>query len=102
MTTVPAIELRTFTTLDTARGDLLDVYADVRAPCSTCRTTRSPPSANAWTGTAPSLGSRPSSRTRTGTRSATPTATPSSTATATGSAPARRRRTSTPSARPWP
>ncbi|WP_217141372.1 GNAT family N-acetyltransferase [Streptomyces sp. AC627_RSS907] len=32
MTTAPAIELRTFTTLDTARGDLLDVYADVRAP----------------------------------------------------------------------
>ena len=32
MTTAPAIELRTFTTLDTVRGDLLDVYADVRAP----------------------------------------------------------------------
>ncbi|MFF3380833.1 GNAT family N-acetyltransferase [Streptomyces sp. NPDC002680] len=32
MTTAPPIELRTFTTLDTARGDLLDVYADVRAP----------------------------------------------------------------------
>ncbi|WP_371661805.1 GNAT family N-acetyltransferase [Streptomyces sp. NBC_00280] len=32
MTTAPAIDLRTFTTLDTARGDLLDVYADVRAP----------------------------------------------------------------------
>lgn len=27
-----AIELRTFTTLGTARGDLIDVYADVRAP----------------------------------------------------------------------
>ncbi|MET8011320.1 GNAT family N-acetyltransferase [Streptomyces sp. NPDC005271] len=32
MTTAPAVELRRFTTLDTARGDLLDVYADVRAP----------------------------------------------------------------------
>ncbi|MFJ4772362.1 GNAT family N-acetyltransferase [Streptomyces uncialis] len=32
MTTAPAIELRTFTTLDPVRGDLLDVYADVRAP----------------------------------------------------------------------
>ncbi|MEU5340374.1 GNAT family N-acetyltransferase [Streptomyces sp. NPDC020766] len=32
MTKAPAIELRTFTKLDTARGDLLDVYADVRAP----------------------------------------------------------------------
>lgn len=32
MTTAPGIELRTFITLDTARGDLLDVYADVRAP----------------------------------------------------------------------
>ncbi|MGW1608768.1 GNAT family N-acetyltransferase [Streptomyces sp. NPDC002285] len=32
MTTAPALELRTFTTLDAARGDLLDVYADVRAP----------------------------------------------------------------------
>jgi hypothetical protein len=32
MNTAPAIELRTFITLDTARGDLLDVYAEVRAP----------------------------------------------------------------------
>ncbi|KOU01375.1 acetyltransferase [Streptomyces sp. NRRL F-2295] len=32
MTTAPATELRTFTTLDTIRGDLLDVYAEVRAP----------------------------------------------------------------------
>jgi hypothetical protein len=32
MTTAPTIELRTFTALDTARGDLLDVYAEVRAP----------------------------------------------------------------------
>ncbi|MFF3350636.1 GNAT family N-acetyltransferase [Streptomyces sp. NPDC002779] len=32
MTTAPAIELRQFTNLDTARGDLLDVYAEVRAP----------------------------------------------------------------------
>ncbi|MFF6972766.1 MULTISPECIES: GNAT family N-acetyltransferase [Streptomyces] len=32
MTKAPTIELRTFTTLDPARGDLLDVYADVRAP----------------------------------------------------------------------
>lgn len=32
MTTAPAIEPRTFTTLDTVRGDLLDVYAAVRAP----------------------------------------------------------------------
>ncbi|MFJ8230274.1 GNAT family N-acetyltransferase [Streptomyces sp. NPDC094448] len=32
MTTAPTIELRTFTTLDPVRGDLLDVYADVRAP----------------------------------------------------------------------
>ncbi len=32
MTTASASELRTFTTLDTVRGDLLDVYADVRAP----------------------------------------------------------------------
>ncbi|KOV86840.1 acetyltransferase [Streptomyces sp. NRRL WC-3618] len=30
--TTAATDLRTFTTLDTARGDLLDVYADVRAP----------------------------------------------------------------------
>ncbi|MGY3680582.1 hypothetical protein ACVWXU_004205 [Streptomyces sp. TE33382] len=32
MTTAPAIELRTFTTLVPVRSDLLDVYADVRAP----------------------------------------------------------------------
>ncbi|WP_327660495.1 MULTISPECIES: GNAT family N-acetyltransferase [unclassified Streptomyces] len=32
MTSAPAIELRTFTELDAARGDLLDVYAEVRAP----------------------------------------------------------------------
>ncbi|MGW7092366.1 N-acetyltransferase family protein [Streptomyces sp. NPDC054874] len=32
MTTAPATELRTFTSLDTIRGDLLDVYAEVRAP----------------------------------------------------------------------
>ncbi|GAA1249292.1 MULTISPECIES: GNAT family N-acetyltransferase [Streptomyces] len=32
MTSAPAIELRTFTALDAARGDLLDVYAEVRAP----------------------------------------------------------------------
>ncbi|GAA1317320.1 hypothetical protein GCM10009647_047030 [Streptomyces sanglieri] len=32
MTTAPAIELRTATTLDPVHGDLLDVYAEVRAP----------------------------------------------------------------------
>ncbi|WP_371792291.1 GNAT family N-acetyltransferase [Streptomyces sp. NBC_01471] len=32
MTTAAAIELRTFTELDAVRGDLLDVYAEVRAP----------------------------------------------------------------------
>ncbi|MFI6689703.1 GNAT family N-acetyltransferase [Streptomyces sp. NPDC050485] len=32
MTTAPAIELRTATTLDTIRSDLIDVYAEVRAP----------------------------------------------------------------------
>ncbi|MDX3345859.1 GNAT family N-acetyltransferase [Streptomyces sp. ME02-6987-2C] len=32
MTTAPTIELRSFTDLDAARGDLLDVYAEVRAP----------------------------------------------------------------------
>lgn len=32
MTTAPAIDLRTFTTLDDVRGDLIDVYAEVRAP----------------------------------------------------------------------
>jgi GNAT superfamily N-acetyltransferase len=32
MTTAPTIELRTFTDLDGVRGDLLDVYAEVRAP----------------------------------------------------------------------
>jgi GNAT superfamily N-acetyltransferase len=32
MTSAPAIELRTFAELDTVRGDLLDVYAEVRAP----------------------------------------------------------------------
>lgn len=32
MTTAPTTELRTFTNLDTIRGDLLDVYAEVRAP----------------------------------------------------------------------
>jgi GNAT superfamily N-acetyltransferase len=32
MTTAPATDLRTFTTLDTVRADFLDVYADVRAP----------------------------------------------------------------------
>ncbi|MGW1279867.1 GNAT family N-acetyltransferase [Streptomyces tsukubensis] len=32
MTTAPATELRTFTSLDPVRGALLDVYADVRAP----------------------------------------------------------------------
>jgi GNAT superfamily N-acetyltransferase len=32
MTTAPAIELRTATSLEPVRGDLIDVYADVRAP----------------------------------------------------------------------
>ncbi|MFE1776407.1 GNAT family N-acetyltransferase [Streptomyces sp. NPDC059008] len=32
MTTAPVIELRTYTALDPVRGDLLDVYAEVRAP----------------------------------------------------------------------
>ncbi|MGO4747752.1 GNAT family N-acetyltransferase [Streptomyces sp. 2MCAF27] len=32
MTTAPAIELRTETTLEPIRGDVVDVYADVRAP----------------------------------------------------------------------
>ncbi|MBT2489117.1 GNAT family N-acetyltransferase [Streptomyces sp. ISL-96] len=32
MTLAPVTELRTFTTLAPARGDLLDVYAEVRAP----------------------------------------------------------------------
>lgn len=32
MTLAPATQLRTFTLLGTARSDLLDVYADVRAP----------------------------------------------------------------------
>ncbi|MFE2533682.1 GNAT family N-acetyltransferase [Streptomyces sp. NPDC059371] len=32
MTTASAIELRTFTALDAIRGDLLNVYAEVRAP----------------------------------------------------------------------
>ncbi|MDX3354180.1 GNAT family N-acetyltransferase [Streptomyces sp. ME01-24h] len=32
MTSAPATELRTFTSLDVVRGDLVDVYADVRAP----------------------------------------------------------------------
>lgn len=32
MTTAPAIDLRRFTTLDEVRGDLLALYADVRAP----------------------------------------------------------------------
>jgi len=32
MTTAPAIDLRTFTDLNAVRGDLLDVYAEVRAP----------------------------------------------------------------------
>lgn len=32
MTAAPAIELRTYTELDAVRGDLLNVYADVRAP----------------------------------------------------------------------
>lgn len=32
MTTAPAIEIRTITALDPVRGDLLDVYAEVRAP----------------------------------------------------------------------
>ncbi|MFF5019111.1 GNAT family N-acetyltransferase [Streptomyces sp. NPDC001165] len=31
MTTAPAIDLRTYTTLDAVRGDLIDVYADARA-----------------------------------------------------------------------
>lgn len=32
MTSAPAIELRSFNDLDAVRGDLLDVYAEVRAP----------------------------------------------------------------------
>ncbi|MBM9624142.1 GNAT family N-acetyltransferase [Streptomyces zhihengii] len=32
MTSTPAIELRSFTDMEAARGDLLDVYAEVRAP----------------------------------------------------------------------
>ncbi|MFD5370721.1 GNAT family N-acetyltransferase [Streptomyces sp. NPDC127103] len=32
MTSAPAIELRSFTDLHAVRGDLLDVYAEVRAP----------------------------------------------------------------------
>lgn len=32
MTTAPTIELRTFTDLEPIRGDVIDVYAEVRAP----------------------------------------------------------------------
>ncbi|GAA0475678.1 hypothetical protein GCM10010361_45130 [Streptomyces olivaceiscleroticus] len=32
MASAPAIELRTYNELDAIRGDLLDVYAEVRAP----------------------------------------------------------------------
>ncbi|RDG36066.1 GNAT family N-acetyltransferase [Streptomyces corynorhini] len=32
MTTTPAAELRTFTTLEAVRDDLIEVYSDVRAP----------------------------------------------------------------------
>ncbi|MEW1569689.1 GNAT family N-acetyltransferase [Streptomyces sp. NPDC093509] len=32
MTTAPTTELRMFTTLDSIRGDVVDVYAEVRAP----------------------------------------------------------------------
>ncbi|MEU9139474.1 GNAT family N-acetyltransferase [Streptomyces sp. NPDC048404] len=32
MTTVPATDLRTFTELEPVRGDVVDVYAEVRAP----------------------------------------------------------------------
>lgn len=32
MTLASGSELRTFTDLDNARGDILDVYAEVRAP----------------------------------------------------------------------
>ncbi|MEU9337809.1 GNAT family N-acetyltransferase [Streptomyces sp. NPDC048290] len=32
MTPAPTVELRTFTTLEHMRGDLIDVYAEVRAP----------------------------------------------------------------------
>ncbi len=102
MTTAPAIELRTFTTLDTARGDLLDVYADVRAPLLHLPNYAVTAFGERLDRHGTEPGSRPSSHTQTGTRSATPTATPSSTATATGSAPARRRPRSTPSAQPWP
>jgi hypothetical protein len=93
MTAAPAIELRTFTTLDTARGDLLDVYAEVRAPLLHLPNY----AVTAFGERLDRHSSEPGVI-----RSATPTGTRSSTATGTGSAPAQRRRRSTPSVRPWP
>lgn len=100
MTTAPAIELRTFTTLDAVRGDLLDVYAEVRAPLLHLPNYAITAFGSAWTATAPSPASSPSSHTRTASRSAMPTPTGSSTETGTGSAPPRHQPTSTPSSLP--
>ncbi|CAM5741042.1 hypothetical protein SMICM304S_03555 [Streptomyces microflavus] len=84
MTTAPATELRTFTSLDAIRGDLLDVYAEVRAPLLHLPNYAVTSFGERIDRHAAEPGSQSSSRTRTGTRSATGTATPSSTATATG------------------
>lgn len=100
MTTAPAIELRAHTSLDPVRGDLLDVYAEVRAPLLHLpnyavhtfgeRLDRHGADLD-FTAVLAYVG---------GHRSATPTATRSGTATGTGSAPPRSRRRSTPGTSP--
>ncbi len=102
MTTAPAIELRTFTTLDTARGDLLDVYADVRAPLLHLPNY----AVTAFGERLDRHSTEPGFTAVLAYADGHPVGyaygNPSSTATGTGSAPARRRRRSTPSARLWP
>lgn len=99
MTTAPAIELRTFTNLDTARGDLLDVYAEVRAPLLHLPNYAVTAFGERLDRHSTEPGFAAVLAYADGHPSATPTATPSSTATGTGSAPARRRPRSTPSVR---
>lgn len=79
MTTAPTIELRTVTVLDPVRSDLLDVYAEVRAPLLHLPNYAVTAFGERLDRHGAERVSCPSSRTRTGIRSATPTETPSST-----------------------
>lgn len=100
MTATSTLELRTFTTVDPVRNDLVDVYADVRAPLLHLPNYAVTAFGERLDRHGAERASWQSSPTQTAFPSATPTQTRSSTVTGTGNARRRHPPTSTPNSRP--